>query len=105
MIPKKTLPRSLGSLLFMEFLLSGSLATGLRAPWGHLPQMIPPTRGGSVPSRATAQSPWCHPGGQGTVAGGGRWQMVSVHCAVFMLIADIFNVLCYSIHLCERAVL
>lgn len=32
-------------------------------------------------------------------------QMVFVRCAVFMLIADIFNVLCYSIHLCERSVL
>ena len=32
-------------------------------------------------------------------------QMVSVHGAVFMLIADIFTVLCYSIHLCERSVL
>lgn len=32
-------------------------------------------------------------------------QMVPVHYAVFMLIADIFNVLCYSIHLCERSVL
>lgn len=32
-------------------------------------------------------------------------QMVSVHCAMFMLIADIFNVLCYSIRLGERSVL
>lgn len=32
-------------------------------------------------------------------------QMVSVHGAVFMLTADIFTVLCYSIHLCERSVL
>lgn len=55
--------------------------------------------------------PW-GTGSRGAARGDGQgpgWvrgrQMVSVHGAVLMLIADIFTVLCYSIHLCERSVL
>lgn len=84
-----------------------------RGPWpqasvcfqGTCPRRTLPR--GSFLTVATARSPWYHPvwtTGDHAQGEAGR-QMVSVHCAVFMLIADIFNVLCYSIHLCERSVL
>lgn len=107
MTPKKTLPQSSVSLLFMEFLLHGGVPghRPLCAARAHAPDELFP---------GAPFSPWPQQEAPGTTLCGSTWdhaqgeagrQMVSVHCAVFMLIADIFNVLCYSIHLCERSVL
>lgn len=66
-----------------------------------------PLPGGPILALTTVGSPWHHSVRMtwGHAQGEAGRQMVSVHCTVFMLTADISIVLCYSIHLCERSVL